>query len=63
MPADAIKDLLEWNNSQNAQSYIGQVITNEYPIPPALNPDLNIQVTDDNPFNEYFLRRRLSHKS
>jgi spermidine synthase len=63
MPADAIKDLLEWHDSQNAPSYIGQVITNEFAIPPVLNPDLNVQVTDDNPFNEYFLRRRLSHKS
>jgi hypothetical protein len=61
MPADAKKDLLEWNNSQDATAYLGKVITNEYSIPSVLNPDLNVQVTDDRPFNEYFLLRRLKH--
>ena len=61
MPASAKKDLLEWNNSQDAAAYLGQVTTNEYSIPSVLNPDLNVQVTDDRPFNEYFLLRRLKH--
>jgi spermidine synthase len=61
MPANAKKDLLEWNNSKDAAAYLGQVTTNEYSVPPFLNPDLNIQVTDDRPFNEYFLLRSLKH--
>jgi spermidine synthase/MFS family permease len=61
MPAGAKKDLLEWNNSQDVPAYLGRVITNEYSVPLSLNPDLNVQVTDDRPFNEYFLLRRMKH--
>ena len=59
MPADAKKDLLEWSNGQNAPSYLGLVISNEFSIPSVLNPNPNIQITDDQPFNEYFLIRRM----
>ena len=59
MPTAAKKDLLEWSDSQNASAYFAQVITNEYSISPLLNPDFNVQVTDDRPFNEYFLLRRM----
>jgi spermidine synthase len=62
MPATAKQDLLEWNNSQNAAGYLALVTTNEYSLPAILNPDLNVQVTDDRPFNEYFLLRQLKHK-
>ncbi len=61
MPAAAKKDLLEWNDSQDAAAYLARVITNEVSVPSSLNPDLNVQVTDDQPFNEYFLLRRMKH--
>lgn len=61
MPAAAKRDLLEWNDSQDAPAYLARVTTNEFSIPLSLNPDLNIQVTDDRPFNEYFLLRRMKH--
>jgi spermidine synthase len=61
MPAGAKKDLLEWNNSQDAPAYLARVITNEYSIPLSLNPDFNIHITDDRPFNEYFLLRQMKH--
>jgi spermidine synthase len=61
MPAAAKSDLLEWDNSQNVPAYLNLVITNEYSIPLILNPDSNIQITDDRPFNEYFLLRRMKH--
>jgi spermidine synthase len=60
MPASAQKDLLEWHDSTNAPAYLTGVITNEYSIPASLNPDLNVQVTDDQPYNEYFLLRYLT---
>lgn len=60
MPDSAKKDLLEWNDSKNAPAYLAQVLTNEYSVPALLNPDAGIQVTDDKPFNEYFLLRRLN---
>jgi len=59
MPAAAKKDLLEWNDSQDAPAYLAGVITNELSVPASLNPDLDVQVTDDQPFNEYFLLRRM----
>jgi spermidine synthase len=59
MPDSAKKDLLEWNRSQNATAYLETVMTNEFSVPLSLNPDLNVQITDDRPFNEYFLLRWL----
>jgi spermidine synthase len=61
MPDRAKKDLLEWNHTQDATAYLAEVITNEYSVPLSLNPDPRVQVTDDRPFNEYFLLRRLKH--
>jgi spermidine synthase len=59
MPDAARNDLLEWNGSQDATAYLAGVITNECSIPLSLNPDPDVQVTDDQPFNEYFLIRRM----
>jgi hypothetical protein len=61
MPESARQDLLEWNVSKDAPAYLAQVLTNEYSVPALLNPDAGIQVTDDKPFNEYFLLRRLNN--
>jgi spermidine synthase len=59
LPASATKDLLEWADTQDAPAYIRKVITNEYSVARSLNPDPDIQITDDRPFNEYFLLRRM----
>lgn len=59
MPEEAKKDLLEWNTSRDAAAYLGCVLTNEISAPQLLNPDPGIQITDDQPYNEYFLLRRL----
>ncbi len=58
MPAKAKQDLLEWDPSQEVSAYIERVVTNEYSVPTILNPNLKVQITDDHPFNEYFLLRR-----
>ncbi len=60
IPEGAQKDLLEWNNSKNLTTYLSYVVTNEYSIPLSLNPNPSVQVTDDQPFNEYFLIRLLN---
>ena len=57
LPPAAQKDLLEWNSGFNTTNFIQLVSTHEY-TPPDLsqmNPDISI--TDDRPFNEYFLLR------
>ncbi len=58
MPAAAAIDLLEWHPSEVLVDYIQQALFNEIPIEPALNPDPQIRITDDHPYNEYFLLRR-----
>jgi spermidine synthase len=58
MPAGAQQDLLEWNGSKDASAYFARVVTNEYAVPSLLNTNPEIKITDDHPFNEYFLLRR-----
>ena len=62
MPESARKDLVEWNAGTDASSFMGQVLSREIPVSLKLNPDPAIEVTDDQPFNEYFLLRRLDRK-
>jgi len=57
LPVEAEKDLLEWASMQNATNYLARILTQETPIKNVLNPNRSIQVTDDNPYNEYFLLR------
>jgi spermidine synthase len=59
MPDSAKNDLVEWNASKDATAFLSKVLNSEYTVPSLLNPDAEIQVTDDEPFNEYFLLRRL----
>jgi len=59
MPESAKKDLVEWAPLQDATAYLRPVVTNGFPVVNYLDPDPNIQVTDDRPYNEYFLLRRM----
>ena len=59
MPAAAKKDLLEWSPSENLPAYIQRVLSQETPIEEILSPNLKIRITDDQPYNEYYLLRRL----
>jgi predicted membrane-bound spermidine synthase len=59
MPESAKKDLTEWEPSQDATAYLQSVVTNGFSIAKYLDPDPKIQITDDQPFNEYFLLRQL----
>jgi spermidine synthase/MFS family permease len=59
MPANAKNDLLEWDTSRDLPAYLGLVISQEIPIANILNPDPKIQITDDNPLNEYFMLRQV----
>jgi spermidine synthase len=58
MPAAAAIDLLEWERSETLVDCIQQVLHNEMPVEWALNPHAQIGITDDRPYNEYFLLRR-----
>ena len=58
MPESAKHDLLEWSDTPDVTAYLGRVVSNEIAIARFLTPDLEIQITDDRPYNEYFLLRR-----
>ena len=59
LPASAKKDLLEWTSTPDIAAYLDLVLSREYPIERILHPDPQIRITDDRPYNEYFLLRRL----
>jgi spermidine synthase len=59
MPERAKRDLWEWNSSEDAPAYLGSVVANEVSVPRLLNRDPEVIITDDRPFNEYFLLRQL----
>ncbi len=62
MPESAKKDLMEWYSSQDVAATLRLVVTNGLPIANFADLNPRIQITDDRPFNEYFLLRRLSHR-
>jgi spermidine synthase len=59
MPEGAKKDILEWSDSRDAPPYIEPVLNKEVSVPKLLNGNLEVQITDDQPYNEYFLLRQL----
>jgi hypothetical protein len=58
MPSAAKKDLLEWSPAQDLPGYLGLVVVREISLQSVLNPNLEIRITDDHPYNEYFLLRQ-----
>jgi len=59
MPEAARQDLVEWNALKDATNYVGKVLHSEYNVNDLLSPNPTIEVTDDQPYNEYFLLRHL----
>jgi len=60
MPPSAKKDLLEWADTRDAASYLDRVLSGEIQINIRLNHDPRVIITDDHPYNEYFLLRQMS---
>jgi spermidine synthase len=58
MPVAAQHDLLEWHGLEEAADYLEQVLKREFRAEAYLASDPSIRITDDRPFNEYFLLRR-----
>lgn len=61
MPISAQNDLMEWNDSNEPDvlSLVKKIINNKQDINELLTGDKNIKVTDDQPYNEYYLLRNL----
>lgn len=59
LPDKARADLTEWTGDRTAESLLQAVVGNEVPVDDLLDPDLSVIITDDHPYNEYCLLRRL----
>jgi spermidine synthase len=57
MPINASEDLLEWSASRDLAAYLQEVLSKSIPVKQLLSPDRKIRITDDHPYNEYFLLR------
>jgi spermidine synthase len=62
IPDGAKRDLLEWSKSNDIIKDMGTVFSHEVAVKDILNPDPAIQISDDDPINEYFLLRRHGHR-
>jgi spermidine synthase len=58
MPEEAKNDLLEWSSTPDLAAYWGIVLSRETPIKESLDSVVPERITDDHPYNEYFLLRR-----
>jgi spermidine synthase len=57
MPERAQKDLVEWTKTKDVPTYLDKVLSQETAITHAMNSALDYRITDDRPFNEYYLLR------
>lgn len=57
MPPPARADLLEWETKLDLPAYLDVVLKREFPMDSLLNADPTIRITDDQPYNEYYLLR------
>jgi len=62
MPQTARSDLTEWNGAGDPELYVKQVLGKEISLGTILSQDLSLRITDDKPFNEYYLLRWLTDK-
>jgi len=63
MPESARADLLEWaKDGMPLNLYLQKVLATEFKPSDALNPEKDIRITDDWPYNEYFFFRDLIKK-
>jgi len=59
IPETAKDDITEWYPRYEVSEIIGAMINQEVPIQAILNKNSEIKITDDKPFNEYYILRRL----
>jgi len=62
IPQAAQADLAEWTR-KDLRSDIAAVLGSEIPIGSLVGPDASVEITDDRPYNEYFLLRRSLHET
>ncbi len=60
LPDAARADLLEWSSSQDLAAYLNLALAREIGTNEMLRVNTQIRITDDEPYNEYFLFRKLN---
>jgi spermidine synthase len=60
LPAAAKQDLVEWGPNQSVIGMAGEILSGRAPISTVLQADLPAEITDDRPYNEYFIMRARS---
>ena len=60
LPLPARQDLMEWREQGDLTREFGEILARQIPVERILSQDPNVRITDDQPFNEYFLIRRLT---
>jgi len=58
LPTAARKDLMEWEPGVSAPAFLKDVLSRELHIERLLTNDRRIVISDDRPYNEYYLLRR-----
>jgi spermidine synthase len=60
MPLPARKDMVEWTPQESPEDLFRFFLRHEVDPKALLNGDLRVVITDDRPYNEYFLLRRFA---
>jgi spermidine synthase len=59
MPPAAQADLVEWYTDTTARTAMAHMVIPQVDLDRILSPDPEMKITDDRPYNEYYLLRRL----
>lgn len=61
LPEPARRDVVEWNTGElrDVQTFIRTVLNGRVPMDHLLTADPDVVISDDRPFNEYYLLRRI----
>lgn len=59
MPEAARRDLLDWSGGATLDEYLRRIVSREVPVESLIRHEPQPLLTDDRPYNEYCLLRRL----
>ena len=58
LPAAAREDLMSWFPGEDFRGIAAKIVDDELPLDEIMNPDPSMLISDDRPYNEYYLLRR-----
>ncbi|MFH1148753.1 MAG: hypothetical protein V1736_13770, partial [Pseudomonadota bacterium] len=59
MPDKAKRDILEWSQGRDLNDFVKDILRREVPFSGLLSNDKAITISDDRPYNEYYVLRRI----